>query len=260
MANVFPGASLQLGSEGDSVKQVQARLNVQQTGVFGPTTQNTVKAFQTAHGLKDDGIVGPITWNAIFAAPVLDGTAFPGPELRQGSQGDAVKQIQQRLGISQTGVFDTATELAVTAFQGGAGLAQDGTVGPQTWAKLFTKNPERADMGGVALQIARKFVGVSEQPAGSNRGPMVDKFLARVGVPPGNPWCLAFAYYCVDEAANELHIANPLKKTGSCSQFFKWAQETNRLVTRPSPGDLFLVIGGETGHLHTGFVAGPVSC
>src|SRR5438132_688202 len=104
MAEPYPGASLQLGSEGDNVRKIQARLSVQQTGIFGPTTENCVKAFQTANGLTADGIVGPITWNTLFSAPALDNIPYPGTEVREGSTGDDVKKIQQRLGVQQTGV------------------------------------------------------------------------------------------------------------------------------------------------------------
>src|SRR5947208_3519766 len=114
MNEPFPGVSLQMGSEGESVKQIQARLSVQQTGMFGPTTENCVKAFQAAHGLDADGIVGPLTWKALFCAPILDNLPYPGQELREGSTGEAVKQIQARLGVQQTGVIGPTTEAAVT--------------------------------------------------------------------------------------------------------------------------------------------------
>lgn len=36
-------------------------------GVFGPNTQNAVRAFQQAKGLTVDGIIGPRTWTALMA-------------------------------------------------------------------------------------------------------------------------------------------------------------------------------------------------
>lgn len=42
---------------------------------------------------------------------------------------------------------------------------------------------------------AQRYVGVRE--VGRNRGYWVEKFLASVGLPPGNPWCAAFVYFCM---------------------------------------------------------------
>lgn len=58
-------ALLKRGSSGDSVKDLQRRLNVTVDGDFGPQTEAAVKAFQTSRGLVADGIVGPYTWKAL---------------------------------------------------------------------------------------------------------------------------------------------------------------------------------------------------
>jgi peptidoglycan hydrolase-like protein with peptidoglycan-binding domain len=61
------------------------------------------------------------------------------PELRRGSQGDAVRELQGRLQVpwlKQDGDFGEATEQAVKAYQQSQGLTADGVVGPETWAKL----------------------------------------------------------------------------------------------------------------------------
>ena len=66
-----------------------------------------------------------------------------------------------------------------------------------------------------ALKVAVSQIGVMEKPLGSNRGPEVDKYLASVGLGPGQFWCMAFVYYCFDKAANKLGRSNPLVKTGT---------------------------------------------
>ena len=71
-----PGApagrpTLRRGATGDLVKQVQAKLNVDVVGNFGPKTEAAVRAFQREHNLTPDGIIGPATWAA------LDGVATP---------------------------------------------------------------------------------------------------------------------------------------------------------------------------------------
>src|SRR5919197_6472883 len=58
------------GSQGDAVRAVQSQLvhhgsNLQIDGVFGPMTNQAVRAFQQRHGLAVDGIVGTDTWFAL---------------------------------------------------------------------------------------------------------------------------------------------------------------------------------------------------
>ena len=61
--------TLRRNSTGDSVKELQRRLGVDQAGVFGPKTEAAVREFQRTHGIVPDGIVGPKTWAAIDAQP-----------------------------------------------------------------------------------------------------------------------------------------------------------------------------------------------
>jgi N-acetyl-anhydromuramyl-L-alanine amidase AmpD len=60
------------------------------------------------------------------------------PTLRRGMTGnaDAVKQVQQKLNLAQSGMFDADTETAVRQFQRDRGLVPDGIVGPRTWAAM----------------------------------------------------------------------------------------------------------------------------
>ncbi len=58
---------LKLGSQGDDVKTLQAKLGLTVDGAFGPNTETAVKAWQGAHNLTADGIVGPATWSKISA-------------------------------------------------------------------------------------------------------------------------------------------------------------------------------------------------
>jgi len=67
----FPGTNLQVGSRGESVRQVQHCLNhvsqpcsrqLREDGVFGPLTQAAVITFQRIFELTPNGIVGPVTW------------------------------------------------------------------------------------------------------------------------------------------------------------------------------------------------------
>lgn len=57
--------TLKVGSRGLEVKTLQQKLNLVQDGIFGPITEEAVKAFQKANGLTVDGVVGPKTWDKL---------------------------------------------------------------------------------------------------------------------------------------------------------------------------------------------------
>ena len=57
--------------------------------------------------------------------------------LKKGSNGESVKQLQTRLGVSPTGFFGTETEAAVIKWQKSHGLLDDGIVGDRTWLSIF---------------------------------------------------------------------------------------------------------------------------
>jgi len=58
---------LKVGSKGDDVKKLQAKLGLAADGHFGPGTESKVKEWQAANGLGADGIVGDGTWSKMFA-------------------------------------------------------------------------------------------------------------------------------------------------------------------------------------------------
>lgn len=70
------------------------------------------------------------------AAAAAGKPAFPGP-LTAGASGDAVKALQEKLGVPVTGTFDAATGAAVKKFKNANGLGTDEVAGPKVWARLF---------------------------------------------------------------------------------------------------------------------------
>ena len=100
--------------------------------------------------------------------------------------------------------------------QGGAGAAEQG-------ATLLGKQ---------VVEVARRYIGVEEQPRGSNRGPHINDFLAHVGLPPGHPWCTAFVSFCVHKAAQELGMEMDFPKTGWTPSLLSYAKKKSRLITR----------------------------
>ena len=57
--------------------------------------------------------------------------------LRRGSNGDAVKRMQAKLGVTADGDFGPGTEAALKKWQAANGLTPDGVAGPKTQEKLF---------------------------------------------------------------------------------------------------------------------------
>jgi len=60
-AGVDMNTVIRVGSRGETVRAVQAKLGLTADGAFGPGTERAVKAWQSANGLTADGIVGPKT-------------------------------------------------------------------------------------------------------------------------------------------------------------------------------------------------------
>jgi hypothetical protein len=118
----------------------------------------------------------------------------------------------------------------------------------------------------LALEIAQGQVGQSEDPRGSNRGPMVDQYLAATGLNPGFAWCQAFVYWCYNEAAKKLGTSNPVLKTAGvydCWNRTSTSTGSNTMkLTKPAimkqpellqPGDQFILTFGKSAG-HTGFI------
>lgn len=154
--------SLQIGSRGDAVKELQSMLSKlgyysgTLDGDYGSYTDAAVRKFQAARGLYVDGVVGSYTMAALrgqnaqapaasststASQPVAQSTSFTG-SLSRGSTGSAVAEVQSmlsKLGFysgTQDGDFGSYTDAAVRRFQQANGLYVDGVVGSITMAKL----------------------------------------------------------------------------------------------------------------------------
>lgn len=62
---------LKVGSQGEDVKKLQAKLGLTADGIFGQGTAKAVKKWQIDHDANPDGIVGDETWNKMFGTKTL---------------------------------------------------------------------------------------------------------------------------------------------------------------------------------------------
>jgi len=103
----------------------------------------------------------------------------------------------------------------------------------------------------VNVAVAHTWV---RETAGANRGEAVNAILARVHLPPGNPWCAAFVAY-VGWAVLRQHW--PLPLVGGCVSLFDAARQRGLVRTVPAPGAVFLLWSDRMGRFaHTGFLTG----
>jgi len=217
---------------------------------------------------------------------------YPGRLIKIGEADPAVVQaLRKQLGLMMGGdgdpaarldpqgtVFDAGMKRVVKLFQarhvdsGGRPLKQDGEIGALTWGAIFGPEsvPANVDAGSdllaqvLAVAAGEEGKQVREVPMNSNRGPDVEKYLARVGVPAGLPWCCAFVYYCFDEASKALGRAgNPMVRTAGCLDH--WNKAVGKGATRIpaaaatadparlAPGMIFIMDHGR-GAGHTGLI------
>ena len=59
---------LKIGSKGEDVKQLQAKLGLTADGSFGPGTELAIKKWQANNDLAPDGLVGDGTWAKMFSS------------------------------------------------------------------------------------------------------------------------------------------------------------------------------------------------
>ena len=179
---------LTIGSRGKKVTTLQRRLvelgwlSGPVTGEFDAATEAAVYAFQEkTKGLWTDGIAGPDTLRALYssdAARTKTAVAGTGETLENGSKGDAVRNLQQKLkdlgylSGSVDGSFGVATEAAVIAFQKNNNLTADGKAGTATQSKLYSGTAQKAQGNAVKISEGSSSSGGSSgnSSSGGNSG------------------------------------------------------------------------------------------
>ena len=157
-------------------------LSGEPDAIYGTATERAVRAFQKKNGLGVDGTAGSKTLSLLYsidAVAAATATATPAPNsgtakatatpaptaapstsLKQGSKGDAVKEMQEtliRLGYltgKADGIFGAKTYAALVAFQRANKLTADGVAGTKTMKALNSSSAVAASSGSTATATA----------------------------------------------------------------------------------------------------------
>lgn len=147
-----------------------------------------------------------------------DGCPYSEPTalVRQGSSGDGASWVQwqlQRHGgdLAVDGAFGAESDRTLRAFQLAYGLDVDGICGPATRAHLRAEREEKTVRA--VLYAAASQVGITENPAGSNKVKYNTEYYGREVSGKAYPWCMAFVWWVFQGAGFHLF------KTASCSAF-----------------------------------------
>ena len=91
--------------------------------------------------------------------------------LKLGVKGEQVKQVQQFLSITESGVFDVATENAVKNWQKANNLSADGKVGPKTWEAMGIASTDLREISESkeSLIIDRSYLSIGQYHAGPTK-------------------------------------------------------------------------------------------
>lgn len=82
------------------------------------------------------------------------------------------------------------------------------------------------------LAHAATFIGVHEEPPGSNRGKQIDKWEQRAQKIKGEPWCACFGWCMYADVG----VKVPVQFPASAGSWVDWATQNNRLRKRPFRG------------------------
>ena len=92
------------------------------------------------------------------------------------------------------------------------------------------------------IDIATKYVGVTENPVGSNRSIQIDDWNEAVGVPVGSFWCASFVSAVVHKWVAATGKDFPIDESASCDAWFNRAKAKGLLTRIAKPGHILLVM------------------
>lgn len=105
------------------------------------------------------------------------------------------------------------------------------------------------------VSIANKYIGVTESPVGSNRGPLIDRWNTNVHAPLASFWCASFVSAVALEWESQSGNDWPLCFSADCDVWLTSAKKHKCISTKGRPGDIVLLVSNNDAY-HIGIVAG----
>ena len=245
---------LAYGEKSDVVLAAQERLKelgymtTTPDGSYGPDTSTAVKQFQSRNDLIVDGFLGPSTRTALNSQEAVPNG------LSLGDQGESVERVQKLLSqygylssSNVTGYFGEVTEKAVKSFQKSNGLADDGSVGVLTMAKLTGDGAKKSSGSSSSGSSSSGGSTVS----GSGASTLISIASSKIGAPyvygakgPNSFDCSGFVYWCLNQAG----VRQSYVTSSGWRNIGRYTKITN--FNSLKAGDIIMVSG------HVGIVAG----
>lgn len=149
LANDFPWPEVQMDAYCRGVAAILKHIGKDASFCAGHKEYRLPKGFKTDPDFDMDAFRKRVSDILTGATP--DPVLIPDEEqtdngtpgrktIRRGDQGELVRIIQRKLGLTQDGVFGPKTEATVRQFQRDHQLVPDGIVGPKSW-KVFDAVP-----------------------------------------------------------------------------------------------------------------------
>jgi len=168
-----PRGTVQRGSTGADVREVQRILGIPVDGDFGPVTESAVKSFQRATGLSADGVVGPDTWAQLDK---LDAA------VKAGGDGLSEEQIEE-----------------ITA------IAKNSAIARYSWKNRGTPPPGYIPGMALAFGLAATMLKRAEEGADANPADGAAIIMAQAN--RGDPNTDALTWYAAEFAKQEMDIS-----------------------------------------------------